>query len=243
MKAEPIYAAAVLGAGIALWFLFGALAWPMRLLTILLLVVLPSALASQARLSVDQLAHVPRLSIYLTSSMAIWALAVLAVLASVASGFSFQLPGLVWLSPLPLVIWTLGILLLALLILMLARLVPMAETRILEYLIPRTAEEKLGFVGVSLSAGICEELIFRSFLISALTLAFGSPWTAAVLASAAFSLFHSYQGSLGMGRTALLGLVLSAPFVIAGSIIPSMIAHAVLNAIAGLWLADRLLEL
>jgi hypothetical protein len=32
------------------------------------------------------------------------------------------------------------------------------------------------------------------------------------------------------------------PFLLAGSLVPSMIAHFALDVIAGIWLADRLLE-
>ncbi len=57
---------------------------------------------------------------------------------------------------------------------------------------------------------------------------------------AAFAVTHTYQGVLGVVRVAILGLILTAPFLITGSVYPSMIAHATLDLLAGLVLADWL---
>ncbi len=43
-----------------------------------------------------------------------------------------------------------------------------------------------------------------------------------LLSSAIFGLLHSYQGMNGILRTALIGLVLAVPFLLTGSILPSM---------------------
>jgi uncharacterized protein len=48
------------------------------------------------------------------------------------------------------------------------RAVPAGETALLQFLLPRTPAEKTAFVGVSVTAGICEELVFRGFMIVAL---------------------------------------------------------------------------
>jgi membrane protease YdiL (CAAX protease family) len=122
----------------------------------------------------------------------------------------------------------------------LGKLIRAPETALLDYLIPRSSHEKIAFAGLSLSAGIAEELVFRSFLIAALEQATGSLGVAVGVSVAVFAISHSYQGIAGLIRVALLGLVLTAPFLLTGSVYPAMAAHAALDLLAGLVLADWL---
>ena len=82
--------------------------------------------------------------------------------------------------------------------------------------------------------------MFRGFLIPALHLATGSMAAAVSISVAAFAVTHAYQGVSGVLRVAVLGLILTAPFVLTGSVYPGMIAHTVLDLLAGLVLADWL---
>jgi uncharacterized protein len=95
-------------------------------------------------------------------------------------------------------------------------------------------------VGLSLSAGIAEEIVFRSFLIAALLYASGSMTVAVVVSIVIFAASHAYQGWTGVLRVGILGLVLTIPFLVTGSVYPSIIAHAALDILAGLVLADWL---
>jgi len=95
---------------------------------------------------------------------------------------------------------------------------------------------------VSLTAGSCEELVFRGFLISLLVNAWGSPALAVVLSSAAFGWMHAYQEPGGAIRAALLGAALALPVVLYGSVIPSMIAHTAIDVISGILLQKRLIS-
>jgi membrane protease YdiL (CAAX protease family) len=122
----------------------------------------------------------------------------------------------------------------------LGRLVRLTEADLVRYLIPRTGSEKIAFSGLSVSAAIAEELVFRSFLIAALFRASGSMTLAVSVSVAAFAISHSYQGVSGVARVALLGLVLTAPFLLTGTVYPSILAHAALDLLAGLALADWL---
>ncbi len=62
-------------------------------------------------------------------------------------------------------------------------------------LLPRTKQEAREFVAVSITAGICEEIIYRGYLMVYLssTIAIGGMWPAALLSSLAFGLVHAYQ--------------------------------------------------
>lgn len=238
---RTIIIAALILAGL-IWWAAGALPWPARALVVFLLALLPALLVAQHAAAEAVIDEVPRGSIYLSSSVALWILATVALSAALASGFTPQLLGLS-LPPIgPFAAWSVGTTAAGLALMAAGRWLRLRETRVLEYLLPRTRRERLGFAGLSLSAGIGEELVFRSFLIPALTVATGSIWFAAVLSAAVFGLLHTYQHSFGSIRAALLGLVLAVPFIVTGSVIPSMIAHTALDLIAGIWLADWLLR-
>ena len=116
------------------------------------------------------------------------------------------------------------------------------ETALLHQLLPRTGPEKIVFVFLSLAAGVGEEIAFRGFAIPGLVLLFGSEWGAAVVSSLAFGLLHGYQGWLGVVRTGTMGFLLAASFILSGSLWPAIVAHAVLDLVAGLWLGETLLR-
>jgi membrane protease YdiL (CAAX protease family) len=114
------------------------------------------------------------------------------------------------------------------------------EAPVLRALIPVTGREKAGFAGVSVAAGIGEELAYRGYVIPLLAPILGS-WGAVALSSAVFGVLHAYQGPLGVARTAAMGAVLAWGFLGSGSLLPPMAAHAVFNIIVGTVLAERLL--
>jgi membrane protease YdiL (CAAX protease family) len=118
------------------------------------------------------------------------------------------------------------------------------ESPLVRHLIPRTAEERLLFVlVVAPTAGIVEEMLFRGFAVSRLAeLVPGGAWTAAILSLVGFALGHVYQGPLGLCRAGLLGAFLSLPFLATGSLLPSILAHTLLDILGGVFLGRYLLE-
>ena len=124
---------------------------------------------------------------------------------------------------------------------LLGRLLGVRESRLLLELLPRTRGEKLYFTGLSLCAGFGEEMAYRRYAIAVLAPIVGNVWGAAVLSSCVFGLLHAYQGALGVVRTGLLGLILAASFILAGSLWPAIIAHAAVDLIGGLVLGERML--
>jgi len=227
----------VLSGSVLVWQASAELPWPARALTTLLLVVLPAGLLVQVRFRDEVPDGMARKDIYLSSIIGILVMAAVAVLAARASGFTwyrlgFRVPG-----------WSTGVAALlttaaGLGVVGAVRALRVPEGRLVAYMLPRTAAERALFVGVSLAAGVGEELTFRSFLIPAVESAAGDAWLAAGLSAGAFGLIHSYQGALGAIRAGLLGFVLAVPFVVTGSVVPSMVAHTVLDIVLGFWLAD-----
>lgn len=118
--------------------------------------------------------------------------------------------------------------------------------------LPRTRSEHAGWIWLSITAGFCEEIIYRGFLL-AYALAwvageFGVPnsahpaaWAAAVLVSLAFGASHLYQGPRDALKVTLYGSSLSFLYVLSGSLWPSILLHMFVDLHEGrLW--TRLLE-
>ena len=116
------------------------------------------------------------------------------------------------------------------------------ETDLVRLLMPSSGVERRGFLVVSITAGIGEEVAYRAFLLGLLSTAFSAPWTAAAVTSIAFGLLHAYQGPVGMIRTGLIGFLFAAIVVITGSVWPVVVGHIMINLIAGLVLGDWLLQ-
>jgi uncharacterized protein len=99
------------------------------------------------------------------------------------------------------------------------------------FILPVTSEERVWFAFVSLTAGICEEILYRGFLIRylAYTPWHIEVWIALVISSLAFGLAHSYQGIGGMIGTALMGAVLGVVFIVSGSLWLPILIHAAID--------------
>lgn len=121
------------------------------------------------------------------------------------------------------------------------RWTPLEETSLVRQLLPRTRLEKTAFVAVSLIAGLCEELAFRGYAITVLSDALGGPWPAVAFTSVLFGALHAYQGPLGIARTALLGAVFGASFVLSGSLWPAIVVHAAIDIAVGMGVGELLL--
>lgn len=102
-----------------------------------------------------------------------------------------------------------------------------------EKLLPHTAAERDAFLGVALTAGVCEELLYRGFLIGYLT-PFTGIWGAVLAAAAVFGVGHAYQGRAGILKTGTIGLVMGAIYALSGSIWPAIVLHAAFDVQGGL---------
>jgi uncharacterized protein len=104
-------------------------------------------------------------------------------------------------------------------------------------LLPRTATERRWFALLAVTAGICEEVLYRGFGLSALRWAAPDlSETALVVATgAAFGLAHLYQGRLGVTLTGALGAYFAWITISTGSLLPVMLLHALLD-LRILWL-------
>lgn len=101
-------------------------------------------------------------------------------------------------------------------------------------LLPQGSVERRWFVLIAALAAICEEYIYRGFLLHTLGAWTGSPWLAAVITALSFGLAHGYQRLLGITRAGLLGLLLAVPVIFTGSLFAAIVAHFWINSAIGL---------
>jgi uncharacterized protein len=101
-------------------------------------------------------------------------------------------------------------------------------------LFPRSAAETVLFTILAITAGICEEFIFRGFVIAALFRAGLPVWAAVVVSSLMFGMAHLYQGKGGSAGTGILGILFASVRIAYHSIFPVVIWHAVLDIVAGI---------
>ena len=98
-------------------------------------------------------------------------------------------------------------------------------------LVPHTTAEYRWFVGLSITAGICEELLYRGFLVWALQHWVGLGWAAAV-SVIVFGAAHCYQGK-DVVRPTVGGVVLQGTALLTRSILPGILVHAMLDVMSG----------
>jgi len=97
-------------------------------------------------------------------------------------------------------------------------------------LLPTTDAEHRVFRALAVTAGICEEILVRGYLIWY----FGSfmhPWLAMTVAAVVFGVGHLYQGKSGVVKTGAVGLLMGALYLGTGSLLWPMIVHAVGRAV------------
>ncbi len=242
MKGRALFGIAVALATVAAWVATRHVPTASRLFASLLLVPLPVFMRWQARATGDDVEHLPRTGLYLSSALLLWLLAGLTAGCAMADHLRATQLGLVTWHPVAIAAWTVGTYAAGVAVLALGRLLGIAETPLLRHLIPVRTLEKVAFTSLALTAGFAEELVFRGFLLWALSLASGSITVAVVLSSVVFGLLHAYQDAGGAARAAILGAVLAAPVVATGSVLPAMVAHAAIDITSGLVLARWLLS-
>ncbi|ASP47089.1 CPBP family intramembrane glutamic endopeptidase [Cognaticolwellia beringensis] len=101
-------------------------------------------------------------------------------------------------------------------------------------ILPVTKNEMLIFTLVlSVSAGICEELLFRAYLFTLIDSHIGVI-AAVLLSSALFGLWHIYLGWQEVIRTSAMGAVFCGVFIFTGNIIIPILLHIFVDIYSGL---------
>ena len=95
-------------------------------------------------------------------------------------------------------------------------------------LLPATVREARVFIGVSLTAGICEEVLYRGYLLWYLQ-SLGLGRGAVVVAIVAFGLAHAFQGIRGIVLTGVMGAVFMGLYLLTGSLVAPIVLHATVD--------------
>lgn len=98
-------------------------------------------------------------------------------------------------------------------------------------LLPRTRPERWVFAGLAMTAGICEEILFRGFGIAYVRWLWPAATSASLIAvtSIAFGFAHLYQGPRGVVLTGLLGALFASVTLSTASLLPAMAMHAAVD--------------
>ncbi|NJD58837.1 MAG: CPBP family intramembrane metalloprotease, partial [Anaerolineae bacterium] len=93
--------------------------------------------------------------------------------------------------------------------------------------LPSTPAERKWFTIATITAGICEELLYRGFFLRYLrTVLPGWNWIVlALLSGIVYGLSRAYQGRKGILTTTLAGFSYAVIYILGGSLLPAMAFH------------------
>jgi len=107
--------------------------------------------------------------------------------------------------------------------------------------LPRTKKEKYLFSLLALSAGICEEIIFRGFLVFLVLAIFPSVpiYLVILISTLIFGIAHAYQGLQGVISTGLLAVMFMCLFLVTDCLIFAMLLHFIIDFSATFILSEK----
>ncbi|HEV1995924.1 MAG TPA: CPBP family intramembrane glutamic endopeptidase [Candidatus Acidoferrum sp.] len=105
----------------------------------------------------------------------------------------------------------------------------------IQTLLPRHALEILLWIAVSISAGICEEFVFRGYFQKQFEAFTHRKWIALFLQSVLFGISHGYQGIEACVKIAIFGSLYGLLALWRKSLRPGMMAHAWSDILSGIF--------
>jgi uncharacterized protein len=105
----------------------------------------------------------------------------------------------------------------------------------IQTLLPQRALEIVLWIGVCISAGICEEFAFRGYFQRQFEAFTHHRWIALVLQSLLFGIAHGYQGIEACAKIAIYGALYGLIAIWRKSLRPGMMAHAWSDIMSGIF--------
>ena len=101
----------------------------------------------------------------------------------------------------------------------------------IDFMLPKTKIERVTFFFIAVTAGVCEEIIFRgAATYFFMNVSFELPmWAVGVCGALLFGLAHWYQGLSGIVTTSILGYALFLIYVQTGSLLIPIILHFLID--------------
>lgn len=107
------------------------------------------------------------------------------------------------------------------------------DEKSVDILLPRTALEILVWIGTSISAGFCEEYVFRGYVQTQLLALSRRTWAAVVGQGVLFGVMHAYQGWHAVLSISILGMLFGGLAAWRKTLRVGMLAHAWQDVWAG----------
>jgi membrane protease YdiL (CAAX protease family) len=101
-------------------------------------------------------------------------------------------------------------------------------------ILPTTLVELLPYFALAITAGVCEEFLYRGFAIAALAHVGLAKWAVVIVSSILFGLAHAYQGRGGILTTMVMGILFAVARLGYDSLLPVMVWHATVDVVAGI---------
>jgi membrane protease YdiL (CAAX protease family) len=101
--------------------------------------------------------------------------------------------------------------------------------------LPRRPAEIVAWALLCISAGICEELVFRGYFQKQFQALTSSTWAAVIFQAVLFGIAHGYQGAMACATITIYGVLFGSFALWRNSLRPGMIAHAWTDLAAGLF--------
>lgn len=226
--------------------------WDFLLIFFVLAVIVPwrGWARLQRLLALPSISSRDRISLYLTSMAAQWIVVAVIGWRAFSRGMSFSMLGLKG-GPEPdlLMIGIFGGALIALAHWFNLRRIgrshnPAAERlkSLASKIFPHSRAETAVFCGLAITAGICEEFLYRGFVFAALRQASFPAWAVLGISAVLFGLAHAYQGRGGMVGTLILGTVFGSVRILYDSLLPVIVWHAAIDIVAGFAGSSYLIE-
>ena len=104
---------------------------------------------------------------------------------------------------------------------------------IAERILPQSTVELFPYLALAITAGLCEEFLYRGFAMAALSHVGLQAWAMVLISSVLFGLAHSYQGRGGIVMTLIIGTILGSSRIAYDCLVPAVLWHSAVDVVAG----------
>lgn len=103
--------------------------------------------------------------------------------------------------------------------------------------LPQNYSEFFSFLFLAFSAGVCEEIVYRGFLVNYLLSVINDPIiafnVAVIFPAVIFGVVHMYQGLKSVLKISIMSLLFSTIFIFSQSLLIVIVLHFTIDAIGG----------